>query len=123
LLDDGRILNFYRGALDSSFSSDVPKGISDPSALYGSSTPDTTFLYLADRGDGFGRISRLDHQGNLTKQYLLPSSEQDGYVPGADAAFAHIDDLVVNEGTGQIIILSGNQIWSATIPNESAETT
>jgi hypothetical protein len=44
-------------------------------------------------------------------------------VPGADAAFAHIDDLVVNETTGQIIILSGNQIWSATIPNELAEST
>ncbi len=124
LLDDGRILNFYRGALDSNFSSDVPNGVSDPTVLYGSSdTNNTNFLYLADRGDGFGRISRLDRQGKLSKQYLLPSSEQDGYVPGADAAFAHIDDLVVNETNGQIVILSGNQIWSATIPNEFAGTT
>jgi hypothetical protein len=119
LLDDGRILNYYRGALDSSFSSDVPKNVSDPTVLYGSSGANgTNFLYLADRGDGSGRISRIDRQGKLSEQYLLPSSEQDGFVPGANLAFSNIDDLVVNEATGQVIILSGDQIWSATIPDE-----
>jgi hypothetical protein len=114
MLDDGRLLSFYRGALDSSFASDVPPGLSDPSALDGGS--DSNFLYLADSGDGSGRISRLDHHGQLSKQYLLPGPDQDGYVPGAQLAFGQIDDLVVNESTGQIIILSGDQIWSATIP-------
>jgi hypothetical protein len=42
-------------------------------------------------------------------------------VPGAELAFSNIDDLVVNEANGQIIILSGDQIWSATIPSAEAQ--
>jgi hypothetical protein len=121
MLDDGRLLSFYRGALDSSFASDVPPAVSHPSALDGGS--DSNFLYLADRGDGSGRISRLDHHGKLSKQYLLPGPDQEGYVPGAQLAFGQIDDLVVNETTGQITILSGDQIWSATIPTNATQAT
>ncbi|MFL5758115.1 MAG: hypothetical protein ACJ789_00170 [Thermomicrobiales bacterium] len=120
LLDDGRVLKFYRGALDSNFSSEVPKGVSDPTVL--DSSADENFMYLADRADGSGRISRLDAQGILSKEYLLPGPEQDGYVAGAAFAFGQIDDLVVNERTGQIVILSGDQIWSATIPGDSQAT-
>jgi hypothetical protein len=114
LLDDGRLMSFNLGEPETPVSVSVTPAINAPTVMFGAQ--DINFMYVADKGTGNGRISRVNHEGELSRQYLLPDKGQEGYVPGAELAFSRIDDFVVNEANGQIVILSGDQIWSATIP-------
>jgi hypothetical protein len=118
LLDDGSLMSFFQGEPDATFSITANPGITSPTVLFGGQV--VNFLYIADKGNGTGRISRVTTSGDLSKQYLLPEKGQEGYVGGAEHAFANIGDLVVNEANGQIVILSGDQIWAATIPSAEA---
>jgi hypothetical protein len=119
LLDDGRIMSFNLGEMDATLSVSVTPAITTPTVMFGGQ--DVNFMYIADKGNGNGRISRVNSSGELSRQYLLPEKGQEGFVPGAELAFSNIDDLVVNEANGQIVILSGDQIWLATIPSAEAQ--
>lgn len=113
LLENGTIQTYYRGNADGALSVAVEPGLTQPVALFGG--PASAYLYVADGEEG-GRITRLDRSGGETRQYLLPRDAPDG----AAEAFAAMEDFVVDEAAGIIYVLSGNQIWSATIPMPGA---
>jgi hypothetical protein len=110
LLDDGTIQSYYRGSADGTLSIEVDPGLKNPAALFGGGA--NAYLYVADGGSG-GRITRVDRNGEDVRQYLLPTDSPDGTA----VAFAAIEDFVVNEAVGIIYVLSGNQLWSATVPS------
>jgi hypothetical protein len=115
LLADGTIQPYYRGAAQDPITFTLQPALSSPRVLYGAL--DTAFLYVADKSGTPGRIVRFDRQGGQATQYLLPRSEEAGPEGEGTAPFATIDDFVVDEVTGMIYLISGDQIWSATIPS------
>jgi hypothetical protein len=114
LLADGTIQPYYRGAAQDPIALTVQPALSSPQQLYGGL--DTAFLYVVDKSGTPGRIIRFDRQGGQTTQYLLPRSEDEGPEGDGIAPFATIDDFVVDEVSGMVYLISGDQIWSATIP-------
>ncbi len=115
LLADGTIQPYYRGAAQDPIVFTLQPALSSPRVLYGAL--DTAFLYVADKNGTPGRIVRFDRQGGQATQYLLPRSEEAGPDSEGTAPFATIDDFVVDEVTGMIYLISGDQIWSVTIPS------
>jgi hypothetical protein len=115
LLADGTIQPYYRGAAQDPISFTLQPALASPRVLYGAL--DTAFLYVADKNGTPGRIVRFDRQGGQATQYLLPRAEESGPDSEGIAPFAAIDDFVVDEVTGMIYLISGDQIWSAAIPS------
>ncbi|HET8524749.1 MAG TPA: hypothetical protein VFL82_16080, partial [Thermomicrobiales bacterium] len=115
LLADGTVQPYYRGAAEDAISITLQPALSSPRVLYGAL--DTAFLYVADKSGTPGRIVRFDRQGGKATQYLLPRSDEAGADSEGIAPFATIDDFIVDEVTGMIYLISGDQIWSATIPS------
>lgn len=111
LLEDGTIQTYYRGSADGAVTVEVDPGLTDPVALFGGAG--NAYLYVADRPDGGGRIARLDRTGGGVRQYRLPREAP----AAAAAAFVEIDDFIVDEAAGIVYVLSGNQLWSATLPS------
>ena len=120
LLADGRVRTYFRGSSRGDLALDVTPPLANPVALY--SGPGNNFLYLADaaptappaddEAPATGRVLRLDPNGGPVRQ-LLPPSDAD---PAAADALAGARDLVVDEGTGTVYVLTADAIWRATLP-------
>jgi hypothetical protein len=116
LLGDGRILRFYRGALEATLTPDVTPELVSPRQLAGGA--DTNFLYLHDPateiGPTTGRIVRLDAAGNAVQ--ILPPLP-DGSSPGDGAhVLSSARDLLVDEEAGIIYLLTETELWRAALP-------
>lgn len=104
LLDDGRVLRFYRGALDRTF--DPPEGteLRRPTALAPSG--DGKALFIVDAGSATtpGRVVRLDL---TTGEYReLVAEPIDGVSP-----LSGITDVLVDEAAGSVHVVTADTLW------------
>ncbi|MCC6315411.1 MAG: PQQ-like beta-propeller repeat protein [Thermomicrobiales bacterium] len=118
LLDDGRVLAFYKGTLETAQSAPVTPELSGEA--YFASAPDSRALYIVEPGarigGSAGRIIRFD-AGGATQQFLVPRPGSGGLEADlATRALGAAIDVAVLEGSGTIYFLSGVDIWQATLP-------
>ena len=118
LLDDGRTLTFSRGALVATLSPFVEPALDDPSFL--AAAPFANAFYIVDRngaiGQNLGRIVRVDAAGEAV-QYLTPDPiAGDPASIAAARSLASADDLVVDEATGTVHWIAGEELWRASLP-------
>ncbi len=118
LLQDGRTLTFSRGAQVGAISPFVVPTLTTASFL--AQAPLATDFYLVDPtsriGENAGRIVRVNASGEAT-QLLTPFPES-GDVLGETAASAlsTAQDMAINELTGLVYWISGDEIWQASLP-------
>lgn len=112
LLGDGRVRSFSRGVAVSETTAGVLPPIGEPTAMDGGA--DSGALYVADRGDGRGRILRHDLDGRVSEQFVLLVHQSE-----ADAAatlVGEVKDLAVDEATGVVYLVAGDAVWRAELP-------
>jgi hypothetical protein len=111
LLQDGRVLTFSRGQLESTASPFVTPRLAAPTSL--AEAPLATQRYLVDGtavvGDNQGRFVRVDPAGN-TVQYLTPEDES------VRSALANVDEVAIDELTGTVYWIADDVIWMARLP-------
>lgn len=110
LLDDGRVLSLYEGAVERSY--DPPPGAAflDPVAL--SSRGDGQGLYLVDGGDAStpGRVVRLDLETGETRELVADPV-------GGISPFLGLRDIVVDEDAGTAYVVTGDSLWRFSLPS------
>ena len=111
LLQDGRVLTFSRGQLESTTSPFVMPRLATPSSL--AQAPLATQRYLVDGdamvGDNQGRFVRVDESGN-TVQYLTPEDST------VRSALASVDEVAIDELTGAVYWIADGVVWQARLP-------
>lgn len=119
LLDDGRVLSFYRGKLEATLAPVLSPPLADPVALYAET--DANFLYLADagteQGTTAGRIVRLDGEGRAWALLPPEAGGEDGVAREAAVALGDVRDLVVDESAGALYFLTEDALWGAKLPS------
>jgi hypothetical protein len=110
LLEDGRTLTFSRGALQGTLSPFVVPALN--TAAFLAQAPFATSFYIVDPssavGQNVGRIVRADASGNA-RQLLTEIA----------TALASAQDMAVDELTGVVYWVAGNEIWRAHLPTSS----
>jgi hypothetical protein len=102
LLQDGRVLDFYRSALETTITPQVTPAVTKAVAF--SIQPDRPYIYEADAG----RILRLNrNDGTLVQQFM----------PGDGApALTDVRDIAVDDILSTAYVLSGNDLLSIRLP-------
>lgn len=103
LLADGRILNFYMSALESTTTPNVTPAIKNAVAL--EAQPDRPYFYVADEHDRLLRLSRED--GQLVQQFM---AEPD------NPALDNIRDIAVDDVLGSAYVLTDEALVLVRIP-------
>ena len=103
LLEDGRILNFFRSRLEATIEPEVVPPLERMSAIH--TTAKSDFLYVTSATDG--RILRLTREGELVQQLTTG---------GEDSAIAGADDLVVDEASGIAYVLANETVYTLRLP-------
>ncbi|MDI3339135.1 MAG: hypothetical protein QJR03_01245 [Sphaerobacter sp.] len=102
LLADGRVLDFYRSALEHTYTPTVTPAIHDAVAL--SAQPGRPYMYVAD---GEGRILRLTRDGAVVQQFMA----------GAGApSLANIRDIAVDDILGVAYVLTDQALLQVHLP-------
>ena len=117
LLGDGRVRTFEHGEATGSFIPDLSPPLVEAVAI--SRDADSNFFYVLDSGStiGFsqGRILRVATDGSVVQFVPPPPSATDpATADGATLATAH--DLVVDEATGTVYVLTDRELWRGTLP-------
>ena len=111
LLQDGRILTFSRGQLETTAAPFVTPRLGEPHAL--AQAPLAAQRYVVDGdvlvGNNRGRFVRVDQSGN-TMQYLTPED------PAVAHALANVDQVAINELTGTVFWIADDVLWQARLP-------
>jgi hypothetical protein len=111
LLDDGRVLTFSRGQLETTAAPFVTPRLTAPRSL--AEAPLAAQRYLVDGdavvGSNQGRIIRVDQAGNTT-QYLTPEDAVVG------DALASADEVAIDELTGTVFWIADDVVWQARLP-------
>ncbi|MGI8642519.1 MAG: hypothetical protein ACR2LS_00165, partial [Thermomicrobiales bacterium] len=110
LLADGQIATLSNGAVSSIHAIEVEPALSDPIALAGGM--DASALWILDQANGEPRLTRVDPGGGEAKSFRLA-------MPGgvtADATFATLHDLAVDEVDRIVYFLTDTEIWRADLP-------
>jgi hypothetical protein len=111
LLQDGRILTFSRGQLETTAAPFVTPRLGKPRSL--GQAPLAAQRYLVDGdtvvGENQGRFIRVDQAGN-TIQFLTPEDATVGN------ALANVDEVAVDELTGTVFWIANNVVWQAQLP-------
>jgi len=102
LLQDGTILTFYRGALESTAKPAVDPAVTDAVAL--SAQPDRPYRYI---GLADGRILRVTTDGTLVQQFMAADNAP---------ALAPMRDLVVDDILGIAYILTDHALLTVHLP-------
>lgn len=105
LLRDGTILRFLGGQQEPfSISGLSDQDLQDPTAIF--AYPEAEYIYVVDAGNQ--RIVQLDKEGAFVRQFR--PARQEGEL------FQSLRDVVVNEATGQLLILNSNALILSSIP-------
>lgn len=111
LLQDGRILTFSRGQLETTAAPFVTPRLGTPRSL--AQAPLAAERYLVDGdtviGENQGRFIRVDPSGNTT-QYLTPEDAVVG------SALANVDEVAIDELTGTVFWIADGVVWQARLP-------
>jgi hypothetical protein len=111
LLQDGRILTFSRGQLESTVTPFVTPRLGTPRSL--AQAPLAAQRYLVDGdaviGSNQGRFIRVDGNGNTT-QFLTPETATAGN------ALANVDEVAIDELTGTVFWIADDVVWQARLP-------
>jgi hypothetical protein len=102
LLADGRILTFYRGALETTVTPAVEPPVTDAVAL--AMQPDRPYRYVGTRS---GRILRLKADGTLVQQFISGAG-----VPSLDGLL----DLAVDDVQGLAYVLTERGLFLVRLP-------
>jgi hypothetical protein len=103
LLEDGKILNFFRSRLEATITPQVVPPLEKMAAIY--TAPESAFLYVLSATDG--RILRLSREGDLVQQ--LTTGDKSSMIAGAE-------DLVIDEKSGIGYVLANDTIYTLRIP-------
>lgn len=118
LLADGRTLIFSRGALQGTLSPFVVPTLNKAAFL--AQAPFATNFYIVDPasavGENVGRIVRADASGNARQ--LLTPEEGIAELSAEEiaTALASAQDMAVDELSGVVYWVSGNEVWKARLP-------
>jgi hypothetical protein len=105
LLDDGRIMQFFRSRLEATLEPEVVPPLGATYALYASAG--SNYLHLLNSTDG--RILRLTRDGRVVQQF----------VPGDEPSpMTGATDLVVDESTHIAYVLASNTLYTIRLPEE-----
>jgi hypothetical protein len=103
LLDDGRVLDFFRSRLEATLAPTLVPPLDSPVALV--AMANSQFLYVLNRSDG--RIVRLARDGSSAQQFM----------PATDAPqVTDAEDFVLDETSGVAYILSHNVVYTVRVP-------
>lgn len=102
LRDDGRIAKFFAGA-DKSFPAGSAEPIKRPVALAVDAEASRGALYVADAGGS--RIVQFSTDGAFVRQFRATNN-----------AFDALEDLLVDERSGRLFVISGGKLYSARLP-------
>lgn len=111
LMDDGRVLTYYKNALVRQI---APQRLSNgkPLALAGGGGDNLLYMLVSD-GDGqSGRILCFDKEGKQFYQLRLPPGFSTGDTK-VSPPFAGVEDFAVDEGTGTVYLFTKDAIWTA----------
>lgn len=103
LLENGKILNFFRSRLEATIAPEIVPPLEKASAIF--TTAESSFLYVLSATDG--RILRLSREGDLVQQ--LTTGDKQSMIAGAD-------DLVIDEKSGIAYVLAHDTIYTLRIP-------
>ncbi len=121
LLGDGRIQTLFRGLLEATLVPAVSPPVTGAVALAGG--PDTTALYLLDPGAEIGttagRVVRLS-PGGAARQLLPPGPLAGEPNDPAAHVLARAHDLVVDEATGVVYLITDDELWRGVLPAAEA---
>jgi hypothetical protein len=109
LLEDGRILDFFRSRLEATMTPQIIPPLDRPSAIVVTSTG--TYIYLLNQTDG--RIVRLSREGAVIQQFTSAESDAMPILSGAV-------DLSIDESAGLAYILANETIYTVRIPSAPA---
>jgi hypothetical protein len=109
LLDDGRILDFYRSNLERTIVPRVVPTLEHAAALV--VHPESPYIYVLHSPDG--RILRLDRDGRLVQQFTSGAPGPSGTIIPAMTGAA---DLVVDEETGIAYVVASNTLYLLRLP-------
>jgi len=105
LLKDGNILKFLGGKQEPFSTSGLTDlGLQNPTAIF--TYPEADYIYIVDAGNQ--RIVQLDREGAFVRQFR-PSREASGL-------FDSLRDVVVNEATGELLVLNSDALMLSSIP-------
>jgi hypothetical protein len=122
LLADGRVFSFSRGVLEASSALPVMPEASGNGFF--ASAPGSRALYVVDPtsrvGNVAGRLIRFDG-GGRTQQFLAPMAVAGDGTGAAEAALAarvlaNARSVAVVEAAGSVYLISGGDLWQATLP-------
>lgn len=102
-LRDGRVLSFFRSALEKTMTPQVMPPLDSVSAI--TSGPDGAYYYLVNQSDG--RIVCIDENGIVIRQYVTAA--------GAPS-LAGATDLVVDATNGISHVIVGNTLYAVRLP-------
>jgi hypothetical protein len=102
LLDDGRVLNFYQGALDSSLAPEATPAIEGATAL--SAQPDRPYVYIADSHD---RILRVTREGEVIQQFKADEQSE---------LMSNIQAIAVDDALGTAYVLTDSALLQVRLP-------
>jgi hypothetical protein len=103
LLDDGQILNFYRGALDTTIDPQATPPIEGAVSL--SSQPDRPYVYVADSHD---RILRISREGEVIQQFMAAEGS---------TALTNIQAIAVDDALGTAYVLADSVLVQVRLPD------
>jgi len=116
LLEDGRVVSFYRGVLEMGSVAPVYPEVAGRSFFAASGG--SRALYIVEPGarigDAEGRVIRFD-LGGATQQFAAPVGEGDEARLEMDA-LGRAEQAAVSEPAGSVFFLAGNELWQATLP-------
>jgi hypothetical protein len=106
LLDDGRVLDFFRSRLEATLNPTLVPPLDSPVALV--AMANSQYLYVLNRSDG--RIVRLARDGSAAQQFM----------PSADTPqVTDAEDFVLDESSGVAYILAQNVVYTVRVPPPS----
>lgn len=111
LMDDGRVLTYYKNALLRQI---APQRLANgrPIALAGGGGNNLLYMLVSD-GDGqSGRILCFDKDGKQFYQLRLPAGFSTGDAK-VTQPFAGVKDFAVDEGTGTVYLFTNDATWTA----------
>ncbi len=110
LLEDGKILHFFRSRLEATIVPEVVPPLDRVSAIF--TTPESPYLYLLSAVDG--RILRLSREGELVQQ--LTTGNEDSPIAGAD-------DFAIDETSGIVYVLANETLYTLRLPDVPVSST
>lgn len=106
LLDDGRVLDFFRSRLEATITPQVTPPLDTAAAI--AAPIGSQFIYVLHAADG--RIIRMTRNGEVVQQFVAPLS-------GAAPILSGATDLTIDETAGIAHILARDTIFTVRLPS------